>query len=74
MRDFVEIGRKEQESGEGRRADGSEPTTLVQYHDAEAESPSDAGCVLLQVPPTGSAPGWPSMWLAVTLSGPGACR
>ena len=60
--------------GEGRRADGSEPTTLVQYHDAGAESPPEPGCVLLQVPPTGSAPGWPSMWLAVALSGPGVCR
>ena len=60
--------------GEGRRGDGSEPTTLRQYHDAAAQAPADAGCVVLRVPPTGSAPGWPSMWLAATLSGPGACR
>lgn len=60
--------------GERRRADGDEPITLVQYHDAEAETPPDTGCQLLQVPPTGRAPGWLSMWFAVTLSGPGACR
>ncbi|HWL44625.1 MAG TPA: hypothetical protein VNQ73_16915 [Ilumatobacter sp.] len=59
--------------GERRRADGTEPTTLTQFHDDAAESPPATGCVVLQVPPTGTSPGWPSMWLAVTLSGPGAC-
>lgn len=55
--------------GEGRRADGSEPDTVRQYHDLEAEHPPVGECVLAQIPPTGDAPGWPSMWFAVTRAG-----
>jgi hypothetical protein len=59
--------------GERRRADGTEPTTLLQYHDVDAESvvarPPAGECLLVGVPPTGDAPGWPRLWFAVTRVG-----
>jgi hypothetical protein len=59
--------------GERRRADGTEPTTLLQYHDVDAESvvaaPPPGECLVVQVPPTGDGPGWPQLWFAVTRVG-----
>ena len=59
--------------GERRRADGTEPTTLLQYHDVDAAAVAAAAppdeCVLVAVAPTGSEPGWPSLWFAVTRAG-----
>jgi hypothetical protein len=59
--------------GARRRADGTEPTTLRQYHDAAAEavvaSPPPGECLLAGVAPTGAEPGWPQLWFAVTRVG-----
>jgi hypothetical protein len=59
--------------GERRRADGTESTTLLQYHDVDARavvaSPHPDECLLVSVPPTGDGPGWPPLWFAVTRAG-----